>query len=104
MHKLSDLNYLFSAKAEAKPGTTSTPQTEEEPMKEDSDPESEVELELLDTVIEGDTDADSQEMGDESKEPTEEEMDQAGELRSKAAKGYSNQEFEGLMKHLNKHL
>jgi suppressor of tumorigenicity protein 13 len=73
-------------------------------MKEESDPESDVELELLDTVIEGDADADSQEMGDEGKEPTEEEMDQASDLRSKAAQAYSNQEFEGLFKCLHKQL
>lgn len=33
-------------------------------------------------------------MGDESKEPTEEEMDQASELRSKAAGAYSEQNFQ----------
>lgn len=65
-------------------------------MKTESDPESDIELELLDTVLEGDKDADSQEMGDDDKDPSEEEMDQSSDLRSKAAKAYSNQEFEGL--------
>lgn len=34
-------------------------------------------------------------MGDDSKEATEEEMDQAGDLRGKAAKSYSEGDFEG---------
>lgn len=63
-------------------------------MKVDSDPESDIELELLDTVLESD-EADAQEMGDEDKEPSEEDMDQAGDLRAKAAKAYSNGELEG---------
>lgn len=75
-----------SAKAEAK--------VEPEPEKPmESDPESDIELELLDTVLEGD-EADAQEMGDEDKEPTEEDMDQASDLRGKAAKAYSNGEHE----------
>lgn len=60
---------------------------------EEEDPESEVELELMDTLIEPDLDP-SQEMGDDSKEPTEEEIDQASELRGKAAKAFSDGEFE----------
>lgn len=60
----------------------------------ESDPDSEIELDLLDTVVQPDN-ADGQEMGDDSKEATEDEMDQADELRGKAAKAYSNGEFEG---------
>lgn len=84
-----------SAKAEAKAETTFTspPPKSEEP-KAESDPESDVELDLLDTVVQPDTD-ESQEMGDDSKEATEEEMDQAGDLRGKAAKSYSEGDFEG---------
>lgn len=50
-------------------------------------------MELLDTIIQPDND-DSQEMGDDTKEATEEEMDQASESRGKAAKAYSNGDFE----------
>lgn len=79
----------------SQPEPKAAPTVEEEPPKPaESDPESDIELELLDTVIEGD-EADAQEMGDEDKEPSEEDMDQAGDLRSKAAKAYSNGEFEG---------
>lgn len=84
---------FFSAKAEAKSETFTAPPQPEAP-KEESDPESEVELDLLDTVLQPDNDA-SQEMGDDSKEPTEEEMDQASDLRGKAAKAYSDGNFEG---------
>lgn len=47
----------------------------------------------MDTIIEPDTDP-SQEMGDDSKEATEEEMDQSNDLRSKAAKAFGDGEFE----------
>jgi suppressor of tumorigenicity protein 13 len=50
-------------------------------------------LELLDTIIEPDFDP-SQEMGDDNKEASEEEMDQANDLRGKAAKAFSDGEFE----------
>lgn len=60
----------------------------------ESDPESDIELDLLDTLIQPDTE-ESQEMGDDTKEATEEEMDQAGDLRGKAAKSYSEGDFEG---------
>lgn len=51
-------------------------------------------MDLLDTVIQPDTD-DPQEMGNDDKEATEEEIDQAGDLRGKAAKAYSEGNFEG---------
>lgn len=87
--------FFYSAKAEAKAETTFTapPPKHEEPA-EESDPESDIELELLDTIVQPDTE-ESQEMGDDSKEATEEEMDQASELRGKAAKSYSDGDFEG---------
>lgn len=66
-------------------------QKDEEPPAESD--ESEVELELMDTIIEGDSDP-SQEMGEENKEPTEEESDQADDFRGKAAKSYASGEFE----------
>lgn len=47
----------------------------------------------MDTLVKPDEDA-SQEMGDENKEPTEEEMDQASELRGKAAAAFGDGEFE----------
>lgn len=43
-------------------------------------------------VIEADNDP-AQPMGDSSKSPTDEEMDQAGDLRSQAAAAYSEQKF-----------
>lgn len=51
-------------------------------------------MDLLDTVVSPDND-EAQEMGDDTKEATEEEMDQASELRGKAAKAYSEGDFEG---------
>lgn len=38
-------------------------------------------------------------MGDDSKEATEEEMDQASDLRGKAAAAYSEGNFEGKLRH-----
>uniref|UniRef100_A0A0A1XI49 Hsc70-interacting protein 2 n=2 Tax=Zeugodacus cucurbitae TaxID=28588 RepID=A0A0A1XI49_ZEUCU len=64
----------------------------EESELEDSDPESEVELDL-EGVIEADTDAE-QPMGDTNKTPTEEEIDQASDLRSQASAAYAEQKFE----------
>lgn len=85
----------FSAKAEAKAETFSAPPPPQpEEPKEESDPESDIELDLLDTVLAPDTDP-SQEMGDDSKEATEDETDQASDLRGKAAKAYSEGDFEG---------
>lgn len=80
--------------AEAKSETFTTPPPAAEPAQPESDPESEVELELLDTVVEPDSGI-PQEMGDENKEATEEEMDQASDLRGKAAAAYSEGDFEG---------
>lgn len=66
---------------------------EEPEPEEDSEPESDIELDLLDTIIEGDIDQ-SQEMGEDEKMPTDEEVDQASEFRGKAAASYNNGEFE----------
>lgn len=77
------------AKADSKP--EEPPKMEAETPTEDE--ESDIELELMDTVIEGDNDP-SQEMGEDNKEPTEEESDQAGEFRGKAAAAYGNGEYE----------
>jgi len=66
----------------------------EEPEPEEaSDPESDIELDLMDTIIEGDADP-SQEMGEDEKLPTDDEVDQASEFRGKAAASYSNGEYE----------
>lgn len=82
------------ASAEAKSETFTAPPSAPEPTpKVDSDPESDVELELLDTVVQPDNE-EPQEMGDETKEATEDEMDQASDLRGKAAKAYSDGDFE----------
>lgn len=56
--------------------------------------ESESDLELdMEGVIEGDSEED-QPMGDSSKTPTEEETDQASDLRSQAAAAFSDQKFQ----------
>jgi len=81
-----------SSKAEAKAETFTAPPFEPEEPKIESDPESDIELDLLDTVIAPDNEP-PQEMGDDTKEATEEEIDQASELRGKAAKAYSDGDF-----------
>lgn len=87
------MKFIRSAKAEAKTSFTAPPPEPAQEAKEESDPESDIELDLLDTIVQPDND-DSQEMGDDTKEATEEEMDQASDSRGKAAKAYSNGEFE----------
>lgn len=82
---------LSSPKAEPKPETFAAPPPAEPKQEE---PESDVELDLLDTLVQPDND-EPQEMGDDDKEATEEEIDQAGDLRGKAAKAYSEGNFEG---------
>ncbi|EDX01266.2 hsc70-interacting protein 1 [Drosophila yakuba] len=57
-----------------------------------SDPESDVELDM-EGVIEADHDP-AQPMGDSNKEPTEEEVDQASDLRAQAASAYGQQKFD----------
>lgn len=79
--------------AEAKPDES---KMEEEPEKEDSDPESDVELNM-EGCVEPDNDPE-QPMGDASKEPSEEDEDKANELRSKAAEAYSEQNYEESVK------
>lgn len=64
--------------------------------KEDSEPESDVELDN-EGCVEPDTEPD-QPMGDTEKEPSEEELDQANDLRSKAAAAYSEQNYEESVK------
>lgn len=91
--------FTCSAKAEAKAETFTAPPPSAAEASEESEQESDVELDLLDTVLQPDNDA-SQEMGDENKEATEEEMDQASELRGKAAKAYSNGDYEGKTRSL----
>ena len=67
--------------------------TEQEPEETEMESEQESDLELdMEGVIEGDTGED-QPMGDSSKIPTEEEVDQSSELRSQAAAAYSDQKF-----------
>ncbi|XP_052865518.1 hsc70-interacting protein 1-like [Anopheles cruzii] len=62
----------------------------------ESDPESDLELDN-DGCVEPDTDPD-QPMGDSSKEPTEEEFDQANDLRSQAACAYGEQKYDEAVK------
>lgn len=80
-----------TAKAEATTESFTSPPPQPEPV--GLDPESDVELDLLEYVVTPDTE-DSLEVGDDNKE---EDMDQAIQrLRGKAAKGNSSGEFEGL--------
>lgn len=87
------INLNFSAKAEATTTETPRPPPKQEEPEVEEDPDSDIELELMDTLVEPDTDA-SQEMGDDNKEATEEEMDQVNDMRIKAAKAFSDGEFE----------
>lgn len=78
-------------------GKPEEPKMEEEPeKKEDSDPESDVELNM-EGCVEPDNEPE-QPMGDASKEPSEEDVDKANELRSKAAEAYSEQNYEESVK------
>lgn len=73
--------------------------TEAEPepeKKEESEPESDVELDN-EGCVEPDNEPE-QPMGDSEKEPSEEELDQANDLRSKAAAAYSEQNYEESVK------
>lgn len=73
------------------------PKAEEEPeKKEDSEPESDLELDT-EGCVEPDNEPE-QPMGDASKEPSEEDIDKANELRSKAAAAYSEQNYEESIK------
>lgn len=73
------------------------PKTEPEPTPEAQESEeSDIEIDN-EGVVEPDNE-EPQAMGDEAKEPTEEEMDQAGELRSKAAAAFSERNFEEAIK------
>uniref|UniRef100_A0A8D8P367 Hsc70-interacting protein 2 n=2 Tax=Culex pipiens TaxID=7175 RepID=A0A8D8P367_CULPI len=64
--------------------------------KDDSEPESDVELDN-EGCVEPDNEPE-QPMGDAEKEPSEEELDQANDLRSKAAAAYSEQNYEESVK------
>lgn len=89
-------NY-FSAQAQAKAdakAASGTGPTIDDPAEESE--ESDVELDN-EGVVSPDNDP-PQEMGDSAKEPTEEEMDSAGDLRSKAAGAYSEQKYEEALK------
>lgn len=72
----------------------SAPPKQETPVEPvvESDPESDVDIDN-EGCVEPDTDA-PQPMGDSSKEPTDEERDQAGDLRSEAARHYSEQQYQ----------
>ncbi|XP_047991575.1 hsc70-interacting protein-like [Leguminivora glycinivorella] len=64
---------------------------------EESEPESDVELDM-EGVIEPDVLDDSQVMGDQSKETTDEERDQSDEKRSAAMRAFSEQNFDEAIK------
>lgn len=86
-------HFFYSAKAEAKAESFTAP-PKPEPGVGEEEPESDIELELLDTVIQPDNE-EPQEMGDDDKQATEEEIDQASDLRGKAAKAYSEGKYDG---------
>lgn len=70
---------------------------EKEPeKKEDSEPESDVELDT-EGCVEPDNDPE-QPMGDASKEPSEDDIDKANDLRSQATSAYSEQNYEESIK------
>ncbi|XP_058452080.1 hsc70-interacting protein 1-like [Malaya genurostris] len=73
------------------------PEKKESSTKEDSDPESDVELDT-EGCVEPD-DEPEQPMGDSLKEPSEDDIDQANELRSKATAAYSEQNHEEAVKY-----
>lgn len=75
--------------------STEAPQKEEPKMVE-SDPESDLELDN-EGCVEPDTEP-HQPMGDAAKEPTEEEFDQANDLRSQAAAAYGEQKYDEAVK------
>jgi len=66
------------------------------PGMEEDEQESDLEIDN-EGVVEPDNE-EPQAMGDEAKEPSEEEMDQAGEIRAKAAAAYSERNFEEAIK------
>ncbi|XP_019561715.3 hsc70-interacting protein 1 [Aedes albopictus] len=83
--------------AQPKPEEAKKEQEKEpEEKKEESDPESDVELDM-EGCVEPDNEPE-QPMGDASKEPSEDDIDKANELRSKAAAAYSEQNFEDAVK------
>lgn len=84
-------------KPEQKEEEAKKKESEPEPVKkEDSEPESDVELDN-EGCVEPDNEPE-QPMGDAEKEPSEEELDQANDLRSKAAAAYSEQNYEESVK------
>lgn len=84
--------YVHRPEPKAKEPEPTKMDQEEDVVSEESD------LELdNEGVVEPDTE-EPQEMGDESKECTEEEMDQASDLRAKAASAYSERNFEEAVK------
>lgn len=76
---------------------TEEPKKDEEPAKkEESEPESDIELDT-EGCVEPDNDPE-QPMGDASKEPSEDEIDKANDLRSQATAAYSEQNYEDSIK------
>lgn len=67
--------------------------SESEAEKVESDPESDVDIDR-DGCVDADVIDDAQKMGDATKTPTEEEQDQASDIRGKANRAYSEQNFE----------
>lgn len=94
--------FFFSCRSKPAPKTESKP-TEFHDAKSspqttpiESDPESDMDIDM-DGCVEPDTD-EPQSMGDLNKTPTEDEQDQASEIRSKAAAAFSEQNFDEAIK------
>ncbi|EDW53233.1 GM12305 [Drosophila sechellia] len=82
----------FGGDAGAKANEPANASVDSEDEKSLSDPESDVELDM-EGVIEADSDP-AQPMGNYSKKATEEEVEQASELRAQAASAYGEQKFD----------
>uniref|UniRef100_A0A182SKA5 STI1 domain-containing protein n=1 Tax=Anopheles maculatus TaxID=74869 RepID=A0A182SKA5_9DIPT len=92
-----DLSGFMGGKKENNSSSATTTEPEkEEPTEVESDPESELELDN-EGCVEPDLEP-NQPMGDASREPTEEEFDQANDLRSQAAVAYSEQKYDEAVK------
>ncbi|XP_035905416.1 hsc70-interacting protein 1-like [Anopheles stephensi] len=91
-----DLSGMMGGKQESSGGAPKTESQKEEPKAAESDPESDLELDN-EGCVEPDSEP-NQPMGDASKEPTEEEFDQANDLRSQAAAAYGEQKYDEAVK------
>lgn len=93
--KSASADASFTSSSSGKASAHASATTEDVEIESEEEIESDLELENEGVVA---PDTDQPEMGDESREPTEEEEDQASELRGKAASAYSEQKFDEAVK------